>query len=153
KGMVKRAVGFDAERGDEIDVANVPFKVQPGGPLPPLAAPDFKDMLTSPMGIGVGAGAALLLGAIAFFLFRGKKKPAPQPEALAAAPAAETTAAAVQEEMAAAAQKITVGTDPRKEQLAQIAHDYHDVSVRLIRMWLQEDAAKARVAGANGANA
>ena len=155
KGMVKRAIGFDAERGDEIDVANVPFKVQPGGPLPPLAAPDLKDMLTSPMGIGVGAGVALLLGAVAFFLFRGKKKPAAIPETLATASlasAAETTAAAVQEEMAAVAQKIIVGTDPRKEQLAQIAHDYHDVSVRLIRMWLQEDAAKTRAA-TNGANA
>jgi hypothetical protein len=58
----------------------------------------------------------------------------------------------VQEEVAAVAQKITVGTDPRKEQLSQIAHDYHDVSVRLIRMWLQEDAVKARAA-TNGANA
>lgn len=156
KGLVKRAVGFDAERGDEIDVANVPFKVQPGGPLPPLAAPDFKDMLTSPMGIGIGAGVALLLGAAAFLLFRGKKKATAVPQPLATpavAPAAETTAAVVQEEMAAAAQKITVGTDPRKEQLAQIAHDYHDVSVRLIRLWLQEEATKARVAGVNSANA
>ena len=40
--------------------------------------------------------------------------------------------------------------DPRKEQLAQIAHDYHDASVRIIRTWLQEDAAKARAAAASG---
>ena len=50
----------------------------------------------------------------------------------------------VQEEVAVAAQKIVVFDDPRKEQLSQIARDYHDASVRVIRMWLQEDTAKAR---------
>jgi hypothetical protein len=59
----------------------------------------------------------------------------------------------VQEEMAAAAQKIVVSEDPRKEQLSQIARDYHEASVRIIRMWLQEEAAKARVANSNGTSA
>ena len=156
KGMVKRAVGFDAERGDEIEVANVPFKIQPAGPLPPLAAPDLKDMLLSPMGIGIGVGVLLMLGALVFFMFRGKKKPAAaeQPglsmtQPAAAAPTAET----VREEMAAAAQKIIVSADPRKEQLSQIARDYHDAAVRIIRMWLQEETAKTRAAGGNSANA
>jgi hypothetical protein len=64
-----------------------------------------------------------------------------------------TTVQAVQEEMAAAGQKIVVSEDPRKEQLSQIARDYHDASVRIIRMWLQEEASKSRAAGMNGANA
>ncbi len=145
KGMVKRAVGFDAERGDEIEVANVPFKLQPASPLQPAGAPDLKDMMRSPMGIGVGAGALVVLGALVFFLMRGKKKPA-QAAAAAVAPSEASTAQEVREEMAAAAEKIVVGTDPRKEQLAQIARDYHDASVRLIRMWLQEEAAKNRAA-------
>lgn len=156
KGMVKRAVGFDGERGDEIEVANVPFKIQPAGPLPPLAAPDLKDMLLSPIGIGIGVGVLLVLGALVFFIFRGKKKPAPaqQPglsmtQPAAAAPTAET----VREEMAAAAQKIIVSADPRKEQLSQIARDYHDAAVRIIRMWLQEETAKTRAAGGNSGNA
>ena len=42
------------------------------------------------------------------------------------------TAAAIQEEVAAAAQKIVVSEDPRKEQLAQIARDYHDATVRIV---------------------
>ena len=50
KGVVKRAVGFDADRGDEIEVANVPFKVQPPGGLQPTAAPELKDMSDVPDG-------------------------------------------------------------------------------------------------------
>ncbi|MGH7873559.1 MAG: flagellar basal-body MS-ring/collar protein FliF [Candidatus Binatia bacterium] len=156
KGMVKRAVGFDTERGDEIEIANVPFKVQPASPLNPLGAPELKDMLMSPMGIGIGVGALLLIGGVLFFITRGKKKPAPLEQKTVTAAAqreAVLTVAAVQEEVAAAAQKIVVSEDPRKEQLSQIARDYHDASVHIIRMWLQEESAKARAAGANGTSA
>ncbi|MGZ8480164.1 MAG: flagellar basal-body MS-ring/collar protein FliF [Candidatus Binatia bacterium] len=154
KGIVKRAVGFDTERGDEIEIANVPFKIQPASPLNPLVAPTLKDMAQTPMGMAAGGGALLVLGALAFFMLRRKK-----PAMSAAEPAAEVavlptepsaSAAAMQEEVAAAAQKIIVSEDPRKEQLSQIAHDYHDASVRIIRTWLQEDAAKARAAAASG---
>jgi hypothetical protein len=89
-----------------------------------------------------------------FFLFKRKKKVEPVVEEAAPAVLLETaapaTAAEVQEEVAVAAQKIVLSEDPRKEQLAQIAHDYHDATVRIIRGWLQEDAARSRAA-ANGA--
>jgi hypothetical protein len=86
---------------------------------------------------------------------RGKKKPSVVEPALASAAPAQAAPSAeiVQEEVAAAAQKIVVSEDPRKEQLSQIARDYHDASVRIIRMWLQEEATKARVSGNNGASA
>jgi flagellar M-ring protein FliF len=153
KNVVKRAAGFDSDRGDEIEIANVPFKIQPATPLKPLGAPELKDMLMSPMGIGAGVGALLLIGGVLFFIMRGKKKTLPIEQKATLAPAqieAVPTAEAVQEEMAAAAQKIVVSEDPRKEQLSQIARDYHEASVRIIRMWLQEEAAKARVANSNG---
>ncbi len=35
-------------------------------------------------------------------------------------------------------EKITVSADPRREQLAQIARDYHDLTIQIIRMWLKE---------------
>lgn len=158
KGLVKRAVGFDTERGDQLEVANVPFKLQPAAPLQPVGMPDFKEMIQTPMGIGVGAGALMLLGALGFLLLRRKKKPAAieaaaipisAPVEAALAP----TAQAVQEEVAvaAAAQKIVLSEDPRKEQLSQIARDYHEATVRIIRIWLQEDPAKARVQGNSAA--
>jgi len=57
------------------------------------------------------------------------------------------TVATVREEVAAVAQKIVVSQDLRKEQLSQIARDYHDATVHIVRTWLQEEAAKARTAG------
>ena len=46
------------------------------------------------------------------------------------------------------AQKVVVSEDPRKEQLTQIARDYHDATARIVRMWLQEDVNKARAQAA-----
>ena len=145
KGMVKRAVGFDADRGDEIEVANVPFKIQPGAPVQPVVTPNLKDMIQTPVGIGIAAGAALILGVLAFLFMRGRSKRLPP----AAEPAAESvtktvTSAQLQEEVAVVAQKVVMVEDPRKEQLTQIARDYHDATARIIRAWLQEDANKAR---------
>ena len=42
--------------------------------------------------------------------------------------------------------KIILTDDPRKEQLGQIARDYHDATVRIIRTWLQEEGGKTRAA-------
>lgn len=155
KGIVKRAVGFDSERGDEIEIANVAFTI----PAPAVSAPagpqGVKEFVQTPMGMGVAGGALLVVGVVAFLLMR-RKKPVAVAEPVAehamvpaeAAPAVDE----VQEEVVAAAKKIVVSNDPRKEQLAQIAHDYHDASVRIIRAWLQEDAAKARAAANIGAS-
>jgi flagellar M-ring protein FliF len=145
KGIVKRAVGFDADRGDEIEVANVPFKIKPGAPVQPVAAPNLKDMIQTPIGIGAAAGAALILGVLMFlFMRRRSKRPLPEAEKAAESPITAATNAQVQEEVAVVAQKVVMVEDPRKEQLTQIARDYHDATARIIRMWLQEDANKAR---------
>jgi len=157
RGMVKRAVGFNAERGDEIEVANVPFKIQPAAPVQPGAPVTIKEIVQTPMGIGIAAAALLLFGLLMFFLMRRKKRTVPVEVApgiaAVSSPAAvpATAAQTVQEEVAVAAQKIVVSNDPRKEQLSQIARDYHDASVRVIRMWLQEDPAKTRSTHSAGA--
>ena len=155
KGMVKRAVGFDAERGDEIEVANVPFKVQPPGGLQPTAAPELKDMMMSPTGIGIGVGVFVVVGALAFLLMRRKPKKlgVGQPAAVVEPVVTIATPEDVQEEVALAAEKIVLSDDPRKEQLSQIARDYHDATVRIIRMWLQEDNSKTRMGSGNGMSA
>jgi flagellar M-ring protein FliF len=152
KGMVKRAVGFDADRGDEIEVANVPFKIQPAVPSQPVGAPNLKDMVQTPIGIGVAAGAALILGTVIFLLMKRKSRRLVVEQEPAAEPVITTaTSAQVQEEVAMVAQKVVVSEDPRKEQLTQIARDYHDATARIIRMWLQEDANKSRAQNAASA--
>jgi flagellar M-ring protein FliF len=149
KGMAKRAVGFDADRGDEIEVANVPFKIQPPTPVQPTAPPNLKDMVQTPLGIGLAAGAALLLGGLIFLVVRGRSKGRKVEKESATEPLITTaTNAQVQEEVAVVAQKVVVMEDPRKEQLTQIARDYHDATARIIRMWLQEEANKARAQAA-----
>jgi flagellar M-ring protein FliF len=151
KGVVKRAVGFDSERGDELEVANVPFKLHPAAPLHPLATPDLKDQLMSPMGIGVAVGVLAVLGALVFLLVRRKApKALPQAAAAPVEPAAEPIPHEVKQQMTAAAEKIILAADPRKEQLAQIAKDYHDATVRILRMWLQEEASKSRAGNGDG---
>ena len=152
KGMVKRAVGFDADRGDEIEVANVPFKIPPAVPTQPVAAPNLKDMIQTPIGLGVAAGAALIVGVLIFFFMkRGSKQASPEPVRAAETAIMTATNAQVQEEVAVVAQKVIMVEDPRKEQLTQIARDYHDATARVIRMWLQEDANKMRAqAATNG---
>jgi flagellar M-ring protein FliF len=152
KGVVKRAVGFDGERGDELEVANVPFKIQPVAPLNPVVVPDLRDMFMSPMNVGIAVGALVVIGALLFFLLRRKK---PKIPSQLQATVVEPTVAApipheVKEQMTAAAEKIILAADPRKEQLAQIAKDYHDATVRILRLWLQEEASKARAANGNG---
>ena len=152
KGVVKRAVGFDEDRGDEIEVANVAFKIQPASALQAPGTPELKDMITSPMGIGVGVGVILALGALGFFFMRRKPKTREaQVPAMMEPVAAPAMPEQVQAEVAVAAQKIVLSEDPRKEQLAQMARDYHDATVRIIRTWLQEDVNKARMGNNNDA--
>jgi hypothetical protein len=50
-----------------------------------------------------------------------------------------------------AKRKIVVSGDPRKEEMAQIARDYHDAMVHIIRQWLREDAHKRAATGNDGA--
>lgn len=168
KGMVKRAIGFDAERGDEIEVANVAFKIAP--PPPPVVQPDIVEQLKTPQGMAIGAGAVLAIFALMFLLKKRKPQAVPVTEPVqpadALAPVLETsatteaTAPSEPEELdlgedgaAFGKRKIVISEDPRKEQMAQIARDYHDATVRIIRLWLQEEANKQRAAMGNGAAA
>ncbi len=121
-----------------------------------MGAPDFKDMLTTPTGLGVGAGLLIVFGALAFFMMKGKgeKTATEKPVSVTSvAPAAAPSAPEIQEEVAVAAQKIVVSDDPRKEQLTQIARDYHDATVRIIRTWLHDDPHKGRANNGDGAAA
>lgn len=153
KGVVKRSVGFDSERGDELEVANVAFKILPVAPLQPVVVPELKDMFMSPMGIGVGVGVLAVLGALVFFLMRRKvPKTVPEVRAEPVEPVAATIHHEVKQQITAAAEKIILAADPRKEQLAQIAKDYHDATVRILRTWLQEEASKARASNGDGLN-
>jgi flagellar M-ring protein FliF len=131
KGIVMRAIGYDEARGDQVEVANIPFKGEPPSAVSASPLPMLPPHLDSWLTLGATAGAALL---VFLFLFRalGRKQ-----RRLAGEAAGQTQLA--REMAAVAAEKIVVAPDPRREQLVQIARDYHDATVRIIRMWLQEE--------------
>ncbi|HEY2988417.1 MAG TPA: flagellar basal-body MS-ring/collar protein FliF [Candidatus Binatia bacterium] len=147
KGIVMKAMGFNVERGDQVEVANIPFK---GEPLPSIASAPIATSLPpwtgSPLGIGVVAGVALLAFLLLSALRRGKRRRSVAVGASASAPA--HAEALLKETVAVAAERVVIATDPRREQLIQIARDYHEATVRIIRMWLQEDSGQRQHPGA-----
>jgi flagellar M-ring protein FliF len=67
KAIVLKAVGFNAERGDQIEVANIPFtKIEVPAPPPNTPMADLNQWARSPMGMGVIGGGVILL----FFLLK-----------------------------------------------------------------------------------
>jgi flagellar M-ring protein FliF len=88
--LAKRAVGFDAARGDVIDISSAPFArteeaatEEAGGGAAPAARNPLASLPAQWLWAGAGA-AALLLLAIGFVLarlLRGRQAAAPSPEA------------------------------------------------------------------------
>jgi flagellar M-ring protein FliF len=152
KGIVMKAIGYDAERGDQVEVANIPFKGEPGAAVAngPLAS--LPPGVNSWLEIGVAAGAALMAFSLGMRFLRRKRR---KPSVSRGEPAftAEPQVLA-KEAVARVAEKITIATDPRRDQLVQIARDYHDATVRIIRIWLQdENAHRPHPGSGNGKHA
>ncbi len=151
KAIVMRAMGFDAERGDQVEVANIPFKAEPQPAIAAGPLPGLPQWAASPVGIGVAAGA-VVLGMLVMFVLRGSNRRRPVREPAFMQPESQ---ALVKEAIAGVTEKVVITPDPRREQLVQIARDYHDAMVRIIRMWLQEDSGHRMRAGTvngNGGN-
>jgi len=87
KDVVTAAIGFNADRGDVITVATLPFEETLNQPAPdaaPAAKPapvdqnPWKNLTKLPIGvlIGAGVGVLLLIGGVIFFMMKkgGKKK-------------------------------------------------------------------------------
>jgi flagellar M-ring protein FliF len=138
KGIVMRAMGYDAERGDQVEVANIPFKAEPAPTISTLPIASLPPLTNPPLGIGVAAGAALL-GVFLFAGLRrgGKRKPYRPLDVQQSPPPAM-----VKEAVEGVIDKVVVTQDPRREQLVQITRDYHEAMVRIIRMWLQDENAQ-----------
>jgi flagellar M-ring protein FliF len=138
KAIVAKAAGFNGERGDQVEVANIPFKVETPPQAQETALPDLRQWASSPQGIGVGAALLLLLVLLGVGLRRRRVRQTLSEEQPAIEQAREQTRQEVEESLSGAVQKITVTGDPRREQLAQVARDYPEVTLQIIRMWLKE---------------
>lgn len=154
KEVVTKAVGFNAERGDQVEVANIPFKPEALPPAQAAQLPDLRQWAGSPQGLAAGAGAILLLLLAALLLRKkGRKKQKQAAEKIAAVDASKLEARRAAHEPEAEPEKIILTKDARREQLVQVARDYHDATVRILRMWLEEEAPRSKAARESGREA
>ncbi len=136
--IIKTAVGFNAKRGDELELTNIPFKEVPATAVAPGPVLDLRQWLLSPQIIKIGGGALLvLLILLILWISLGRRKPQPVPQERIQLPV-EQAREEVEKDISGAVEKITITSDPRQEQLVQIARDYKDVTVQILRMWLRE---------------
>lgn len=132
RAIVMKAVGFNAERGDQVEVANIPFSTRTQ--VQERASTDGGvHWVRSPWSIGVGAGGLLLL--LLALGWRRRRRVPEQPLVI------EQTRREL-EDLSGTVEKVVVVSDPRREQLAQIARDHKEVTVQIIRMWLKEGRRK-----------
>jgi flagellar M-ring protein FliF len=144
KGIVMKAVGYDSERGDQVEVINVPIKFEAApraARVREAAAP--APWYLDPIWIGAGAGGFLLLVIVAFLLLR--RKPAQATAPAVAEPGFVSPRREVAE-VSGAVEKIVVAADPRREQIAQMAKDYRDEIAQILRVWLTESEGRRRPA-------
>jgi flagellar M-ring protein FliF len=145
KGMVMKAIGYDDARGDQVEVANIPFKGEPPPAVGASPLPTLPPRADSWLTIGAAAGAAMIIVLLLFRRLTTKNRRVVRDAS------GQTH---LVREMAAVSDKIVVAADPRREQLVQIARDYHDATVRIIRMWLQEESGQRPYSpGGNGKHA
>ncbi len=141
KTMVMRAVGFDEERGDQIEVVNFPIQGASPAKTEDVRTPEFTQWLHSPAMIGAGAASLLFLFLLGVLFGKRKRskmllKQAPLQQ-LPVAPGKVGN-----QNISGELKKVEVVSDPRREQLVEIARDYHEMSVRLLRSWLTEEDRK-----------
>jgi flagellar M-ring protein FliF len=153
--LVKRSVGFDEERGDQVDVQSMPFvATETGDPAldaTPQLLPSWATWL-------VAGAAALLVIAALFAVMRRKKKDdekasteqlpktVKQMEAeLDGAEAADALAPpseAMSQGALPGAVSVEDGMDTVRQEALNLATQDYEGAARVIRMWLSEDAAQ-----------
>ncbi|MCS6924359.1 MAG: flagellar basal-body MS-ring/collar protein FliF [Candidatus Binatia bacterium] len=135
RAIVMKAIGFNAERGDQVEVANIPFNTGPQAQGQEATSGGFH-WLRSPWSIGVGGGVLLLLLFLALRWGWRRRQPVPEQ------PLVMEQARRELEDLSGTVEKVVVVSDPRREQLAQIAREHKEVTVQIIRMWLKEGQRK-----------
>jgi flagellar M-ring protein FliF len=135
-GVVKGAVGFDAKRGDTLEVAYVPFLVVEAPT--PSEAPPAEEGLPVTDWIRYGITAAVSLVLIGWMILSAKRARKTLAQALAPAVAPVSGASAT-----ADGRPLAEGRpDPRGEFRRMVDEDV-DTVARVMRNWLYEPARKS----------
>ena len=99
---------------------------------------DLNQWIRSPIGMGVVGGGVILLFLLLRLVF--KRRPAPQEQLPASTKqlALEDPKQEEVETLPGRVEKIILTSNPQQVQIAQIAQDYPEMTVQLIRGWLRE---------------
>ncbi|MFL5270937.1 MAG: flagellar M-ring protein FliF C-terminal domain-containing protein, partial [Anaeromyxobacteraceae bacterium] len=109
--LAKRAVGFDASRGDELDISSAPF-VRAEDVAAPAPAP-IASKLPPTSWLAAAAAALVVIVILAALAFRRRPAPAPEPHALELVPGARVSELEARALGAAAA--LPAPKSPREE--------------------------------------
>lgn len=146
KVVVMKAVGFNPERGDQLEVANIPFKAGPPPPEQIVTGPfDLQQWIRTSQAIQVVGGSLL---ALLVLLSLGRRRrharlaqgrlAIEQQAQREGQPGGEQTVTQVFEK------KIMVTADPRREELIGLAREHQGLVVQIIRVWLKEEKRRAK---------
>jgi len=169
RSVVMMAAGFSSERGDKIEVVNIPFKAQPLEIVQSKMAVDLKEWTKTPQGIGVVGGAFIFLICLFFLLkkrrwvqlVRIKDERGAGEQELSQLRSAQIGEGGESLPLQVGAkhgqlkghaegttdipvEKIKVAADPRREELIQITRAHKELVVQVIRGWLNEERQRLR---------
>ncbi len=141
--LAKHAVGFDEERGDQIEVTSAPFLREAPEPLPPAAPVGVMASLPSWAPVGAGALAALLAAAaVGVVLLRTRSRARRSREALTAGAGNQLEAGLLK---AASSGAVTVSLSRPAQELGprerarQLAEMEPQRAARVLEAWLETD--------------
>ncbi len=152
RGLVTQSIGLDADRGDQLEVANAPFASQfteePEAP-PWWTRPEVQDMIRE-------LGRYLLLALAAFFLYRAIMRPLLRRHLAASAPSPAPAAAADAPEPSPAPERETTSeeappsTEKRRQsrrhlnyqqdlkEVRELAKDDPRLIAMVVRSWINK---------------
>ena len=156
KGLVAGVTGFSAERGDQLIVETLPFESSlnaeppkiPKPAPPPVKNPPWLDFVTKYRDLWAPAslGLAILLVLVRVLFRMGRRSSKKQVELAdeleGPAVRTELSAAAAQIAGAIEAPAIVEDTDKLSERVRQVAKRDPELTLNVLRMWLQESKAK-----------
>jgi flagellar M-ring protein FliF len=138
--LARESAGLDAERGDKLEVRNVPFSPPSDEGTGEAAAAPALPIWQQPSVLAAAGGGALLVIAALFFLLRGKKRgiaalvlPAPVGQLEAALAAAELTG------RPADAQRLALAERAIHERVVDVVRSEPARAARVLSSWLSEE--------------
>ncbi|MBC7087504.1 MAG: flagellar M-ring protein FliF [Tissierellales bacterium] len=139
QNIVATAIGFNAERGDLINVVGIEFNKDLSEDIP-ISGTEENGFIQNnlPLVIGIGVGALVLIGGLIFILIsrRNRKEDKEFQETLAKGIGVDENLQAMQENESSG--KISVQPDSKAQMAKEYAKDNPELAAELIKAWLRE---------------